>query len=938
VARRLDTREPGTRHEGPGERRWEPRERGLVAWLFVLVVLTSAISVGPANLAGLRTLAPIDVLETFEPWKSSAPAGDRPTNPHASDPVNGFLPRRVWLTARASEGQYPVWDEYPAGGSPLGWEFPLGGSAGPLNAPYLLAPLWSAPTVAKLLELVVSVGFSFLFLRRLRLSAPAALLGGMVFAFSAFQVVWTNWPQTHVAAFIPGLFWGVERGLQRGTLRAAVPLAFIVAFMFLGFFPAVMLWGLEAAGVYALVRVVAGRPGLRSGAAALTRLAAAVLAGLGIVAFQLLPFAGWMSGLELGYRQAWTGVTLPWEALATLVTPDAFGNPVERVYYGARDYIEQQSFMGVGAASLIVFALLWPRRLRLSPGVRGFFLLGAVACLVLIYLGGPLLVLLGNVPPFGTNSVGRLRAVLGFLLAVIAAVGFESLLAGRGEARPDAGRLVSGLAVVLLGGLVAAAVFQAARAAAQAGALGYFLGQLLPSVIVAAVAVTLLALTRLGPRHLRGAAIGAIPLLLAVEAIAFAAPFWPQAPVDEFYPVTPAHRFLQSSLGSDRVVSAERALEPGTNTAYGLRSVTAHGFSPPGWRELMQTVDPAAYDKSKTFPIFQTAAEMAGSPILDRLAARYLAVPQDAPVIGERDLPPTPDGTVRLAAGETLRFSVPAGELRAVTVFVAGRAVQQGGIAWLETTVRDGGGEPVAEGRRRLYPGQEVGPYDLPVVWRGDDAPGDGRLQVEVALTGAGDELELGADAAGEPVAGRVLGQEDGLDLAFVDGVVVYERTSALPRIRWASEAVVEPEPGARLERLAGGVDGDAVLLHGPGPQASGGGAELTLLEDRNGRTRVRIDAEGSGYLVVADAVQQDGWSVTLDGEPAELLPADHALGATYVPAGTHEVLFRFEPPNREAGWAVSALALLASVAAVTGSPGRSDRSREPDGVSRASW
>ena len=49
------------------------------------------------------------------------------------------------------------------------------------------------------------------------------------------------------------------------------------------------------------------------------------------------------------------------------------------------------------------------------------------------------------------------------------------------------------------------------------------------------------------------------------------------------------------------------------------------------------------------------------------------------------------------------------------------------------------------------------------------------------------------------------------------------------------------------------------------------------------------VQASGSGYVVVADEIQ-DGWSARVDGHPAELRDADHALVAVAVPAGHHTV------------------------------------------------
>ena len=45
------------------------------------------------------------------------------------------------------------------------------------------------------------------FLRRHGLTRAAGVLAGIVFAASGYMMMWTNWPQTRVGAFIPLLFW-----------------------------------------------------------------------------------------------------------------------------------------------------------------------------------------------------------------------------------------------------------------------------------------------------------------------------------------------------------------------------------------------------------------------------------------------------------------------------------------------------------------------------------------------------------------------------------------------------------------------------------------------------------------------------------------------------------------------------------------------------------
>lgn len=57
-----------------------------------------------------------------------------------------------------------------------------------------------------------------------------------------------------------------------------------------------------------------------------------------------------------------------------------------------------------------------------------------------------------------------------------------------------------------------------------------------------------------------------------------------------------------------------------------------------------------------------------------------------------------------------------------------------------------------------------------------------------------------------------------------------------------------------------------------------------------------QLPPTASGWLIATQAYHPD-WTATIDGKPAQTTRAEAALLATFVPAGSHEVVFQFKPP-----------------------------------------
>ena len=98
---------------------------------------------------------------------------------------------------------------------------------------------------------------------------------------------------------------------------------------------------------------------------------------------------------------------------------------------------------------------------------------------------------------------------------------------------------------------------------------------------------------------------------------------------------------------------------------------------------------------------------------------------------------------------------------------------------------------------------------------------------------------------------------------------------------------------------------------------------------------RISVDAAGSGYFVVADSLRGDGWTASVDGHTAPLLPADEAMSAVYLTSGHHVVELSYAAPGLRTGAAISAISLLVLLVGASSAVVRR-RSRRRAGIAKA--
>ncbi len=902
-----------------GRRRPVPRGRpgpGAITTSAVLLVLAAVLvyRLGPA-LVGDKVFGAMALLNNMLPWSNGGPLLPV-TNNALSDQVDTILPSYLDIHQRLFGGDLPLSTDLTGPGTTL-----LADSAHPVLTPttvwFLLLPTSYATAVVKVAEVAVAVAGMALWLRRIGTGWTAGLLAGVIYVGSGFFASFSTWPaQAGTAALLPALFWGVERLVQERTARSLLVVAAAVAFLLLGGFPAVAGQGLYFAGLYLLVRLVADRHLARavSGVRTFALAVGALVLGVGLAAVQLVPLTVGLVGIDLSTRADSFSATLPFRSALTAFYPGAFVD----VSFPAANLIESYAYLGAAPVVLGAVALLTRRDRTEARAVVPFLTLAALVAVSLIYRQGWWNSWVGALPVFEGNPIGRLRAVLALLVAGLAGIGAHRILTAldrrgnrvRALAALLAGGTVFGVATVLVGQRYAV-LLEGRRAVYEDAAWA-----------LATVAVLVVAVLLAHRRRARTVAFVVVAALLGVQANASVSNFWPVTDRSLFYPQLGVTQALAQVQGQGRIYAPLGQLLGSTASVYGLRSVTAHTFQPQPWVDYLTAIDPDVYGTGRTYTNPALSIGPLGSAkqdaLLDRMGVTGYLQPARVPVpgpsvdargaatpaAGSSDEP----GTVELGPGRVVRTTVEPTSLRAVTVEVAQGATDTVNGVSVEAQLRASAGGPVLATGRVTGIGFGAGSLQIPVAAEGLGVTGP----LDLTLTATA-PLQL-VTAGGRPSVQVTTsgGDADGVRLVYADDHgTVWERSNPLDRVRWASGALVVPDPAARLAAVGDPTTPrDEVVLAEPGPVPAGAGAGVDVTADDGDRVRVSVDAAGGGYLVVADALQT-GWSATVDGVPAPLVDADYAFGGVWVPAGRHDVELRFTGTLLGPSLAVTGLSLL---------------------------
>lgn len=906
----------------------ERSDLGRRAVVIVFLAVTFLALARP--LLGQGVFLGVDLLRQAPPWRAETPPGFRAHNEVVGDTIDWAFPVRDRFWRELRGGQVELWADGVGGGVPV---LPTFAVVAPFDATHLVLPSWYAPGASAALRLLVAMVLTYGFLRRLGAVRWAATVAGVAYGLTGFFGAWTNWPHTNVSVLLPGLFWAAEAIWQDPRARRAVPLALVLVAMVLGGFPTVLVYGLYALAGYLVVRALTDRRPLRAGGSFVGRplAAAACLAGgglLGVVtsAVYLLPFAELLGTLDLSYRARPLSSHINPAYLLTLVSPNAYGNRYERVFWGpGSTWPEVVTYAGLAVLVLAGWALALPRRQASGEGARPPFGVAAyfwglvLLTLLVMFSGGPLTRLANQLPGVADSFIGRARVLVDFGLAVLAGLGVHAWYRFMvdEDRRAELGRRLRlvglVLAVATLGVLALSSGFLLDywREVADRGLRRYTAARFAVPLAAGAATLVLLALAWARPRA-RRLVHGGLVVVVAAELLWFFVPINAVVPRAQFYDWTAAHRFLADNLGTARMGGTALAFYPNANIVYGLPDIRGHTFLQPGYIDLLRAIHPRAL-RTPTVVAFPAETEP-GSPLLDLLGVRYWSEDERLPVRGRRLDGPAPEAaTLDPAAGPLVaRLRVPAGGLRAVELLVSERPASSRRLT-LEVLGADG--RVLVAGERRLWT-LARGRWEPVVLAGGDGLPVGAEVTLRIAADAPAGQVRI-AGAADGPAYRLVAGRDDGLRVAFGAGVVIYERRTVQPLARlYGGYQVVAGEQAVALLRGTPSAARDRALVGAPvagltpGP-GEGDAGSATIRSWAPGDVGVDVDARRAGLLVLA-VNDYPGWRATVDGRAAEVVRADHAFQGVAVPTGRHSVRFQYRPRSLTLGLALTLAGLLA--------------------------
>lgn len=416
------------------------------AVLFFLAV--ALVYVAPAFLPG-RTFAPLDIPSGLGAWNADAAHRVRPANSLLSDVVVQFIPWDHEIRRTIADGEMPWTNRFADDGAPLFANLQTA-LFSPFTWPRLLFGLdgWA---IMALLKLFAAALCAYWLARELDVAPAQAIVSALVYATSAYTIVWLLYPITNVFAVLPGLAAAALRLMKWPSGRNAALVILFAALCTAGGHPETLFVGVLGIWIF-LAWEAEKRPGVGIGAIVPSTVGA--LLGFLLLFVQLAPF---LALVKNSYASAIRPLTphpfRPW-AIVSQIFPGILGSPLrgelDLTQVVSADDFNHRAGGFVGAFLILALIVAWR---SLTPALRRGLIIGGVALVVSWYPPG-VWPSLRHAPLVRVVAL-EYGVVLFVLFASMAAGPALAILAERRRRKIGAALVIAG-ALTLLAGILPA--------------------------------------------------------------------------------------------------------------------------------------------------------------------------------------------------------------------------------------------------------------------------------------------------------------------------------------------------------------------------------------------------------------------------------------------------------------------------------------------------
>ncbi len=364
---------------------------------------------------------PADIIVgMYFPWldyKWGYTVGVPVKNSLISDVVSLFFPMKSYLISSLKNGRLPLWNPYMFGGYPFLGNIQLG-IFNPTNLFYFVSPVPVAWGMQIFFQTLFCGLFIYWLLRYLKISKLSSLLGGIVYSFSGFSIIWSQWG-SHVftASFLPLLLLFSSKYLRSGKIRFGVLFSLTLALQIFSGYPQVIVYSVFAEILF--VMIVEKFWQKRA-----IDLILFFILGITLSGIQLFP------SFELlinSRRQIETinrnEAYLKNNNLISFFAPDYFGNITTGNYWGEGNYTRNSGYSGIVVVILASLAVIFIKKKEIL-----FLLLLFVFSLSFAF-PSPAAIFLNKLKFLGLGGAAgdRVLFLANFSLAALAAFGLDFL-------------------------------------------------------------------------------------------------------------------------------------------------------------------------------------------------------------------------------------------------------------------------------------------------------------------------------------------------------------------------------------------------------------------------------------------------------------------------------------------------------------------------------